>query len=163
MASPVAAAAGAKAVESGATAVAKKVGLLERLLVNPAKKMASCTYACAAKKVSRLPAELQERIAADRVAGVDTAATASRRFWKEQRQLCAYRVQRFVEESCHVFSGAYFRDYGVAKAVQDLRFLTQAFFIFLMAVLIGRRTVYPPIKPDSPFVLALEHKENPNY
>lgn len=152
----------AVASQSAAAAV-KKVGACQRFVVDPTKKFLCCVVSCAKAKVANLPPAMQERIAADTEKGIDTAALSSKRFYHEQKGLMAYRVVRLKDEACHVFSGEYFKNYGIAKALDDLRFLTQCLFLFIIFVLIGRRSVYPPIKPDSPFVIALENKTNPNY
>lgn len=147
---------------SAASTAVKKSSLPCRVLCCMKGYVNRCE-ASSSQKIHKLSPALQEKIAADSAIGADTAALTTKKFFAEQRQLIHYRVVRLIEEARYVFSGQYFKEYSIGKLLEDLRFLTQAFLLFLVMVLIGRRSVYPPIAPDSPFVLALENKPNPNY
>lgn len=153
----------ATATATSSVAAKTKAKFLERFVCTPIKKFGCCFQNRAEARALKITSPLKERIAADSAEGVDTAVRSSKQFFQDQKQLLAYRTVRMIEESKHIFSGAYFKDYGILKAVDDLRFLTQCFFLFLIFVIIGRRSVFPPIRPDSPFVEGLKEKNNLNY
>lgn len=150
-------------MSSAQAAVAKKsTGALQRLItpcVNIAHKI---EHRSAAKLQGADPA-IAACIKSAEASGADAASLSRQRFLHEQRQLMSYRVVRCFEEARYVASGQYFKHYNVGCFLQDARFFTQALFIFLVAVLVGRRSVFPPIHPDSPLAIALDHKVNPNY
>lgn len=127
------------------------------------KKFAACFENKASKKVAAIPQPLRANIDAATEKGEDAAALMSKQYFSSQKKLLWYRSARFAQETRHVVTGEYFKGYGLGKFLDDLRFLTQSFFLFLMFVIIGRRSVFPPVKPDSPFVEALKDKVNPNY
>lgn len=151
---------------SATTAAVKTAGckysILNRVCA-PVKKFALCFESMANKRVSQIPQPLQASIKDAAEKGEDVAALMSKQYFSNQKKLLWYRAARFAEETRYICTGGYFKDYGFGKFLDDLRFLTQCFFLFLMFVIIGRRSVFPPLKPGSPFVQALEDKVNPNY
>lgn len=155
----------AKAVAASPQAAAAS-SALQRYAVQPVVNFLHKVEARSVAKVAAVTeanAKVRESIAAHDAAGTDAAAASTRRFLQEQRSLVHYRVVRAFHEGRHVFTGAHFKDYNYKKALIDLRFLTEALLIFIIAVIVGRASVYPPIAPDSPLAVALQHKVNPNY
>lgn len=154
------------AVNAAAAAVGTKASAssaVNRYLVAPVMSTLCKVEAKYARRCASVEADTAQWIQSQESKGADAASSATKQFVHMQRQLMSYRVVRFFGESRHVLSGEYFKRYSWAKAVDDARFLTQLFFLFLCGVMLGRRSVFPPIAPDSPFALALDHKVNPNY
>ncbi|CAD2221428.1 hypothetical protein AGDE_04513 [Angomonas deanei] len=151
------------AASAAATEVAKKsTNGLQKYLVDPIVRTANKIESRSASKMAANPVA-QAYLSQYAASGQDAAAASTARFITEQKALLSYRVVRLFEESRYVFSGAHFKNYNLAKGLDDLRFLTTLLFVFIIFVIFGRQTVYPPIRPDSPFALALQHKTNPNY
>lgn len=149
---------------SAQAAVAKKsASAVQRYIVTPFLKTAHNIEHQSATKLAAVAPSTAEYIKAHEAAGTDAATASRQRFLREQHQLLHYRVVRFFEESRYIASGQYFKHYNFGCLLQDVRFATQALFIFLVAVLVGRRSIYPPISPKSPLAIALDHKVNPNY
>ncbi|CCD14463.1 hypothetical protein, unlikely [Trypanosoma congolense IL3000] len=107
--------------------------------------------------------EIKSVIAQHDANGTDAAVSSTKRYLSEQKQLFHYRVVRFVDECHHLASGKYFSQYSKIDFIWDLRFFTKLLLLFLLGTIMGRQSIFPPIDPDSPLVLALETKVNPNY
>lgn len=151
-------------MSSAEAAVAKKSGgVFHRYVIAPCVNTAHKIEHRSATKLQNAEPAVAAWIKANEATGTDAASLSTKRFLHEQHQLMSYRVVRFFEESRYIASGQYFKHYNFGCFLQDARFLTQAMFIFLCAVLVGRRSIYPPIYPDSPLAIALDHKVNPNY
>ncbi|AYU82276.1 protein of unknown function - conserved [Leishmania donovani] len=146
-----------------AAIVKRSSSALQRLVVDPLMNVAHKIEGHSAKKMQSMEPAMAEWIKAQEATGSDAATISRQRFLREQHQLMSYRVVRFFEECRYIASGQYYKNYSIGCFLQDARFATQAFFIFLMAVMAGRRSVYPPISPNSPLAIALDHKVNPNY
>lgn len=146
-----------------ATASKKMSGVLQRFVVSPCINTARKIEHRSAAKLQCAEPAIAKMIAAHEATGADAASLSTKRYLSEQSQLINYRVVRFFEECRYLASGQYAKHYDMGCALKDARFLTQALFVFLMTVMVGRRSVYPPIRPDSPLAIALEHKVNPNY
>lgn len=151
-------------MSSAQAAVAKKSsGALQRFIVTPMMNAAHKIEHRSATKLQGAEPAVAAWIKTHEATGADAATKSTQRFLHEQSQLMSYRVVRCFEEARYVASGQYFKQYNFGCFLQDARFFTQALFIFLIAVLAGRRSIYPPIHPDSPLAIALDHKVNPNY
>lgn len=161
MSAPTAAVASA-AVKT-VTAQAPARGMLHRFCVAPVMNTLCKIEKRSAKKVAGVEPAATTWIRQHEATGVDAASVATDQFVLLQGQLMHYRVTRLFAECRHIASGAYCKDYGLGKLLQDARFLTQLFFVFLVSVMVGRRSVFSPIDPDSPFAIALDNKVNPNY
>ncbi|KPI87333.1 hypothetical protein ABL78_3574 [Leptomonas seymouri] len=146
-----------------ATVAKKSGGILHRFVVSPCVSTAQKIECRSAATLQRVEPAVAAWIKTNEATGADAASMSTKRFLHEQGQLMSYRVVRFFQEARYVFSGQYFKNYNIACMLQDARFFTQALFIFLCAVLVGRRSIFPPIHPDSPLAIALDHKVNPNY
>ncbi|EPY27471.1 hypothetical protein STCU_03628 [Strigomonas culicis] len=164
MTAPAAAAASTVTKTAAAEAAKKDVAAyLNQYVVKPAVRTANKIEARSATKVAAFDAPMKAYIEKCDAAGQDAAAASTRRFVAEQRQLLSYRVVRCFEEGRYLLSGQYFKTYTATKALEDARYLTTLLCLFLISVVLGRQSVYPPIAPESPFALALSHKVNPNY
>ncbi|KAG5495257.1 hypothetical protein JKF63_02312 [Porcisia hertigi] len=149
---------------SAQAVVAKKsTSALQRFVVAPFMNTAHKIEGLSAKKMQSIEPSIAKWIEAQETTGADAATVSRQRFLREQRQLVSYRVVRFFEECRYIASGQYYKNYNIGCLLQDARFATQALFIFLITVMVGRRSVYPPISPNSPLAVALDHKLNPNY
>lgn len=151
------------AAQAAAATVATKVSYVNRFFVQPVCRLINRTEAHSQAKLKNIHPKAAYWIENHEVNGSDAAAISSRLFLQQQSQLIHYRVVRCVAEGRHLFSGEYFKHYSWGKGLQDLRFVTQALLMFIVAVMVGRRGVFPPIHPDSPLAFALENKVNPNY
>ncbi|KAG8342929.1 hypothetical protein ERJ75_000379000 [Trypanosoma vivax] len=136
--------------------VAKKV-------IEPFCRLASKLQARSSLKLASADETILKVIAEHNANGTDAAASSTKRYMTEQKQLFHYRVVRFFDECHYLASGNYFRTYTKANFILDVRFVTKVFFLFIVGTLVGRKSIFPPIDPDSPLVLALENKVNPNY
>ncbi|KPA84368.1 putative mitochondrial hypothetical protein [Leptomonas pyrrhocoris] len=151
-------------MSSTQAAVGKKSGgVFQRFVVAPCANTAHKIEHRSATKLQRVEPAVAAWIKTHESTGADAAAMSTKRFLHEQQQLLSYRVVRFFDEVRFLGSGQYFKQYNFACFLQDARFFTQALFIFLCAVLVGRRSIFAPIHPDSPLAIALDHKVNPNY
>jgi hypothetical protein len=151
-------------MSSAQAAVAKKSSsVINRYVVAPCVNTAHKIEHRSAAKLQGIEPTVAAWIKSNEATGADAASMSTKRFLHEQHQLMSYRVVRFFEEARYIGSGQYFKNYNLGCFLQDMRFLTQALCIFLCAVLVGRRSIYPPIHPDSPLAIALDHKVNPNY
>lgn len=131
--------------------------LLRRLVVQPTVRLAERIEGNSAAKLSRVDSRMAEYIAGHETVGSDAATHSTKRFLREQSTLMHYRVVRFFSEARYLLSGQYIREYDAKKLVVDLRFGTKLMFLFIAGILVGRRTIYPPMRPDSPFLLELQH------
>lgn len=127
-----------------------------------------CRVACkierrSAKKLTAVDANIAKTIEEHNASGTDAAVSSTKRYIYEQKQLFHYRVVRFFDEVRYISTGEYFRTYNFTNFIWDIRFLTKFFLLFILGTLFGRQSIFPPIDPDSPLVLALETKVNPNY
>lgn len=117
----------------------------------------------AIRKTATVDAALAAQIALHDAAGTDAAQASSRRFVAEQKQLLSYRVARAFAEGRYIFSGEYCKNYDYKAFIIDLRTVTRIIILYLLGYIFGRGSIFTPITPDSPFVLALETKPNPYY
>ncbi|ORC87232.1 uncharacterized protein TM35_000232030 [Trypanosoma theileri] len=127
-----------------------------------------CKVACkiekrSATKLTAVDAAIAKTIADHNANGTDAAVSSTKRYVHEQKQLLHYRVVRFFDECRYLASGEYFRTYSMTNFIWDMRFFTKVLLLFILGTLFGRQSIFPPIDPDSPLVLALETKVNPNY
>ncbi|CAJ1035611.1 hypothetical protein Q4I30_007182 [Leishmania utingensis] len=149
---------------SAQAAIAKRTtSTLQRLVVEPFMNTAHKIEDHSVRKMQSMEPAMAEWVKKQESSGADAATISRQRFLREQHQLMSYRVVRFFEECRYIASGQYYKNYNIGCFLQDARFATQAFFIFLMAVMVGRRSVYPPISPNSPLAIVFDHKVNPNY
>lgn len=152
----------APATSAAVKAIESKRSVLQRVF-DPVRKFGLCFENVANKKVARIPPPLKLQIEEAAVKGEDLSVKLTKKYFSDQKALLWYRGARLAEETRHLITGKYFRSYGLGKLLDDIRFLTQCFFLFLMCVIVGRRSVFPPVAPGSPFVEALKDKVNPNY
>jgi hypothetical protein len=101
-------------------------------------------------------------------AGTDMAAAATADFLALQTQLYWYRVAR-VRDEWRALTAADGGESPLAPKnwsfkgfLVELRFATRLVFVFMLTYVLARQSVYPLLKPGSPF---LEQKKymNPNY
>ncbi|KEG07094.1 hypothetical protein DQ04_10931010 [Trypanosoma grayi] len=132
-------------------------------IMAPLCKVAGKIEQRSVKKLSVVDAGVAQAIAEHNANGTDAAVCSTKRYIYEQKQLINYRVVRFFDECRYLASGEYFRTYTVKNLIWDVRFFTKVLLLFILGVLFGRQSIFPPIDPDSPLVTALETKVNPNY
>ncbi|CCW63683.1 unnamed protein product [Phytomonas sp. EM1] len=136
---------------------------ISRWIVRPAVKVVQSLEHRSQRRLAMVEPETMKFIQTHEASGSDAARALTKIHLKQQRQLLYYRFVRLFAEFRYLLSGQYFKNYTIKDFVQDTRMFTQALFIFIMAVMVGRQSVFPPIDPDSPFVLGLTQKVNPNY
>lgn len=117
----------------------------------------------AVRKTGALQGAVAEQVAIHDAAGSDAAQASTRRFVAEQQSLFNYRIARFFHEARYIASGEYCKGYNYKNFIIDLRTVTKMVALYLIFRILARGSVFPAITPDSPFVLALETKTNPNF
>jgi hypothetical protein len=107
---------------------------------------------------------LDQHVAAADASGEDLTVTVRQEFLATQRDLLNYRIEKFWEEIADLRNGAgvSLASVGVSDLVLFVRFVTALVFAYMMGVVIGRRSVFPALRPDSPFVVQAR-MQNPNY
>jgi len=144
----------------------KAVNCIGACAMKPVYSIGGAFYRRAAKQLAVAPAEFTKQMELHQAAGTDFAAATTNQFLLLQTQLVPYRVARCRDEwraltNCEDFPLA-FKNWSLKGAIVELRFLTRLLFVFMFSYICARQSVYPLLKPGSPF---LEQKKymNPNY
>ena len=114
-------------------------------------------------RIQKMPEPLRGQVDAHRNSGEDLTASVFREYATAQKELMGYRWTRLKLELEHVTTG------GVALATitrRDLfwysRALVRCVFLFLLFTFVGRGSVFPLLRPDSPLVASLDSLMTPN-
>nr|CCC91792.1 conserved hypothetical protein [Trypanosoma congolense IL3000] len=109
------------------------------------------------RKIDHMDEPLKHHIEEHYRSGEDLCANVWQEYWSYQRRLLSYRWKRLSNEM------TYIREGNISMAVIDVkgailcvRVLTKCLFLFLIFTILGRRSVFPTLDPDSPFVEELE-------
>ncbi|KPI83090.1 hypothetical protein ABL78_7890 [Leptomonas seymouri] len=132
---------------------------LARTLVKPI----TVPVAACARRVAAMDEPLKRHIDACEAAGEDVTAAVWREYVDGQRALLPYRLEKLRDEASYITSGRMaYTDLSFADMVIFARFLTKCLLIFIIAVLVGRRSIFPPLQPESPFVEEIVKNWQPN-
>lgn len=96
--------------------------------------------------------------------GEDLCASVWREYWSYQRALLPYRWRRLSGELSYIRGGRLSLAATETKdVVLYLRAITKCLFLFLLCTVVGRRSVFPPLEPGSPFAQEIEANWQPNH
>ncbi|AYU75954.1 hypothetical protein LdCL_050009900 [Leishmania donovani] len=132
---------------------------LARALAKPfTVPVAVCT-----RHVAAMDEPLKRHIDAYAARGEDITIAVWREYVDGQRALLPYRWAKFRSEVAYLTSGQMaITDLTFADLLVFVRFLTKCLFIFIVAVMVGRRSVFPSLEPTSPFVEEIVKNWQPN-
>lgn len=127
-------------------------------------KPVTVPVAACASRVAAMDEPLKRHIDACTETGEDICDKVWREYFSSQRRLVPYRVKQFWHEVAYLGSG----QLGVATlsfhdAVIFARYATKCLLIFIIAVMVGRRSVYPSLEPTSPFAEEIVKNWQPNH
>lgn len=133
---------------------------LVRKLVKPLTlPVAICT-----SQVHQMDEPLKRHIDAYEQRGEDVCAAVWQEYITSQRALLQYRWKKLQQEVTYITSGQMSMvDLTAGDALQLLRFATKCLFLFLIAVMVGRRSIFPPLEPTSVFVEEVVKNWQPNH
>ncbi|KAG5487054.1 hypothetical protein LSCM1_07724 [Leishmania martiniquensis] len=132
-------------------------------LVRTLMKPFTVPVAMCARQVAAMDEPLKRHIDAYEARGEDITVAVWREYVDGQRALLPYRWAKLQSEVSYLASGEMaMTDVSIADVVLFVRFLTKCVFIFIVAVMIGRRSVFPSLAPTSPFVEEIVKNWQPN-
>ncbi|KAG5486315.1 hypothetical protein CUR178_07626 [Leishmania enriettii] len=132
-------------------------------LVRTLAKSFTVPVAMCARQVAAMDEPLKRHIDAYEARGEDITVAVWREFVDGQRALLPYRWAKLQNEVLYLTSGEMaITDLTFADVLIFARFLTKCLFIFIIAVMIGRRSVFPSLEPASPFVEEVVKNWQPN-
>lgn len=122
-------------------------------LIRAAAKPFMAAVSLCTREVNAMNEPLKRHIDACEAKGEDVCAKVWREYVDWQAKLLPHRLNKVQAEFRYVFSG----EMAVATVSwKDLltfaRFATTCMTIFLVFVMVGRGSVFPPLAPTSPFV-----------
>nr|CAJ2466965.1 unnamed protein product [Leishmania braziliensis] len=119
--------------------------------------------AMCARQIAAMDEPLKRHIDAYEARGEDITIAVWREYVDGQRVLLPYRWAKLRNEIAYLTSGEMaITDVSFADFLLIVRFLTKCLFIFIVAVMVGRRSVFPSLKPTSPFVEEIVKNWQPN-
>ncbi|KAL7703042.1 hypothetical protein N2W54_001145 [Lotmaria passim] len=131
-----------------------------RILVKPV----TVPVAACVRRVEAMDEPLKRHIDAYEARGEDVTAAVWREYVEGQRALLPYRWEKLKSETSYLISGQMaYTDLFFADFLMLARFLTKCLFIFLVAVIVGRRSIFPSLEPTSPFVEEIVKNWQPNH
>ncbi|GET85780.1 hypothetical protein, conserved [Leishmania tarentolae] len=132
-------------------------------LVRALAKPFTVPVALCTKQVAAMDEPLKRHIDAYEARGEDVTIAVWREYVDGQRALLPYRWAKFRNEVTYLTSGQIaLTDLAFADLLLFVRFLTKCLFIFIVAVMAGRRSVFPSLEPTSPFVEEIVKNWQPN-
>lgn len=133
---------------------------LVRTLVKPV----TVPVAACVRRVAEMDEPLKRHIDAYEAKGEDITAAVWREYFEGQRALLPYRWEKLKNETSYLVSGQMaYTDLSFADVLIFARFLTKCLFLFIVAVIVGRRSIFPPLQPESPFVEEIVKNWQPNH
>lgn len=142
-----------------------KVAQVAKITATPFTAVGGLIHANAVQRNKLMDNEWKKTVADCNASGVDLATKTSNEFFAAQFKLIPYRIERMKFEWDHLCStcctsrGACL---NVKNIVVEFRFLVRLLFVFMIAVMMGRQSIYPLLAPGSPFLEELKHT-NPNW
>eukprot|EP00759_Apiculatamorpha_spiralis_P058736 PhF_6_TR9309/c0_g1_i1/m.14717 len=137
--------------------MATNVKAAAKVVLTPFNKVGNAIHSRAVLASRFSSSELKERIAQADATGDDLATDSTKAFVQLQYDLISYRIQKFKVELNH-FLNEPLGNYTYKNWFVFFRFLVRCLFIYMGALMVGRRSIYPPVYPDSPFVKELAIK-----
>lgn len=132
---------------------------LVRTLVKPV----TVPVAACVRRVAAMDEPLKRHIDAYEAKGEDITAAVWQEYVEGQRALLPYRWEKLKSEASYITSGQMaYTDLSFADMLIFARFLTKCLFIFIVAVIVGRRSIFPSLQPESPFVEEIVKNWQPN-
>ncbi|KAK7196397.1 hypothetical protein NESM_000576700 [Novymonas esmeraldas] len=132
-------------------------------LVRTLAKPFTAPVALCTRHVAAMDEPLKRHIDAYAARGEDITTAVWREYADAQRALLPHRWTKFKGELAYLTSGEMaITELAAKDLLLFLRFLTKCLAVFLAAVMIGRRSVYPSLQPTSPFVEEIVKNWQPN-
>lgn len=133
---------------------------LVRTLAKPfTVPVAACT-----RHVAAMDEPLKRHIDAYEARGEDVTVAVWQEFVNGQRALLPFRWTKFQNELSYLTSGEMaITDLHFRDLLFFVRFLTKCLFIFIVSVMVGRRSIFPSLQPTSPFVEEVVRNWQPNH
>lgn len=122
-------------------------------------------HASAVRRVKVAEGPLAQHIAAYKSNGEDLTDAVRNEYWSWHRELLPHRLDQFYREWAVLRQGGRvsLATLSIKDVVYVLRFwVLRLVLLFMIGVMLGRRSIYPWIAPTSPFNQQLRY-ENPNY
>ncbi|RNE99763.1 hypothetical protein TraAM80_08057 [Trypanosoma rangeli] len=115
-------------------------------------------------RIDRMDEPLKRHIQHHNKSGEDLCASVWHEYWSYQKALLSYRKTRFFSELSYITGGTLsVASIGVKDVILFSRAFTKCLFIFIICVLIGRRSVFPSLEPTSVFVEEINKNWQPNH
>lgn len=125
---------------------------MNRLIKVLAKPISVPVAACTAR-VSNMREPLKHHIDAAEANGEDVCEKVWHEYVSWQTKLLPYRLSKLQAEVGQMASGKMpLSELSFHDTVLFLKWATTCLFLFLVGVMVGRRSVFPPLAPTSPFV-----------
>ncbi|RNF05900.1 uncharacterized protein Tco025E_07703 [Trypanosoma conorhini] len=116
------------------------------------------------RRIERMDEPLKRHIQHHNKSGEDLCASVWREYWSYQKALLPYRKARLYSELSYIAGGTLsVVNLGVKDVVLFSRALTKCLFLFLICVILGRRSVFPSLEPTSVFVEEINRNWQPNH
>ncbi|KAG5511412.1 hypothetical protein JKF63_07375 [Porcisia hertigi] len=133
-------------------------------LVRTLAKPLTVPVAICTRQVAAMDEPLKRHIDAYEARGEDITIAVWREYVDGQRALLPHRWEKLRSELMYLTSGEMaMSDLTFADVLILIRFLTKCLFIFIVAVMVGRRSVFPSLEPASPFVEEIVKNWQPNH
>ena len=102
-----------------------------------------------------LPKEIKSTVEEYQAHGDDFTADLSRKYWRIQSMCFGYRVLKLKDELI-ALTQYKMSDYDHTHLVLFIRWCIRLLFLFMVGLMMGRQSVYPLVRPTSPFVQELK-------
>lgn len=124
---------------------------MRRMIRTLAKPITVPVAACVGR-VARMDEPLKRHIDAAEATGDDVCAQVWREYVSWQVKLLPYRWHKLQMELDQLTSGKMpISELTFSDFILFAKFATTCLFLFLVGVMVGRRSVFPSIQPGSPF------------
>ncbi|CAD2222471.1 hypothetical protein ADEAN_001001500 [Angomonas deanei] len=116
-------------------------------------KPVTVPVAACRRSVAAMTGPLKQHIDIHEKQGEDVCTLVWQEYVHAQRHLVGYRFQKFISECKYIASGEMaIATFEKTDLLLLLRWLTKCLALFLAFTLVGRRSIYPPLEPHSPFL-----------
>ncbi|KAF8303189.1 hypothetical protein TcYC6_0041960 [Trypanosoma cruzi] len=116
------------------------------------------------RRIDLMDEPLKRHIQHHNNSGEDLCASVWHEYWSYQKALLPYRKTRLLSELSYMARGKIsLASMGVKDIILFSRVLTKCLFLFIIFVIIGRRSVFPSLEPNSVFVQEINTNWQPNH
>ncbi|KAH9588798.1 hypothetical protein LSM04_008165 [Trypanosoma melophagium] len=116
------------------------------------------------KRIDRMDEPLKRHIEQHEKSGEDLCASVWQEYWSYQKALLPYRRERLMSEISYITEGKLsLANVNMKDIILFSRAITKCLFLFIIFVIIGRRSVFPSLEPTSVFVEEVQQNWQPNH